>query len=107
LTFRATHLPAVRDGSKRVTMRFNDPVEVGPALLVFEFDDEVSIPGRITSTVTKTVEAVTDAEAREDGFGSAADVLPGLRDYYPDLQPTDDIVIVHFEPDSEVAGGNV
>jgi hypothetical protein len=102
LRFRATHLPAVRDGSKRVTMRFRDPVEVGSALLVFEFDDEVSIPGRITSTVAKTLDA--DAEAREDGFSSAADVLPGLRDYYPDLQPTDEIVIVHFEPDGDVAG---
>lgn len=104
LRFRATHLPAVRDGSKRVTMRFNDPGEVGPALLLFEFDDEVTIPGRITSTVAKTVDAVTDAEAREDGFASAADVLPGLRDYYPELQPTDEIVIVHFEPDGDVAG---
>jgi cytidine deaminase len=88
-------------------MRFNDPVQVGPALLVFEFDDEVSIPGRITSTVPKAVEDVTDAEAREDGFGSAADVLPGLRDYYPDLHPTDEIVIVHFEPDGEVADGTM
>jgi hypothetical protein len=36
-----------------------------------------------------------------------ADVLPGLRDYYPDLQPTDEIVIVHFAPDSEVADGTM
>jgi cytidine deaminase len=99
LRFRATHLPAVRDGSKRITMRFNDPVEVGPAMLVFEFDDEVRIPGRIVSTVTKTVETVTDAEAQEDGFTTAADVLPGLRDYYPDLLPTDDLVIVRFAVD--------
>ena len=77
-------------------MRFRDPVEVGPALLVFEFDDEVAIPGRITSTVTKPVAGVTDEEAREDGFASAADVLPGLREYYPALQPTDEIVIVRF-----------
>ena len=31
LRFRAAHLSAVRDGSKRVTMRFNDPLQVGPA----------------------------------------------------------------------------
>lgn len=99
LRFRATHLPAVRNGSKRVTMRFRDPVQVGPALLVFELDDELSIPGRITSTVAKPVNSITDGEAREDGFTSAADVLPGLRDYYPQLQPSDEIVIVHFEVD--------
>jgi cytidine deaminase len=97
LRFRATHLSAVRDGTKRVTMRFGDPVQVGPALLVFESDDEVSMPGRITSTVAKPVGAVTDAEAREDGFASAADVLPGLRDYYPNLRADDELVIVRFE----------
>ncbi|MBM2614387.1 dCMP deaminase [Actinoplanes sp. LDG1-06] len=99
LRFRAKHLPAVRDGSKRITMRFNDPLQVGPALLVFASDDEVSLPGRITSTVAKPIESITDDEAREDGFTSAADILPGLRDYYPDLQPGDEIVIVRFDLD--------
>ncbi|TDC81151.1 ASCH domain-containing protein [Micromonospora sp. KC606] len=97
LRFRASHLPAVRDGSKRVTMRLRDPVQVGPALLVFEFDDEVSMPGRITSTVARSVDSITDDEAQEDGFTSAADVLHGLRDYYPELRASDEIVIVRFE----------
>ncbi|MEV4707859.1 ASCH domain-containing protein [Actinoplanes sp. NPDC049316] len=97
LRFRATHLPAVRDGSKRVTMRFGDPVQVGPALLVFDSDNEVCLRGRITSTVAKRVDSINDDEAREDGFTSAADVLPGLRDYYPALQASDEIMIVRFE----------
>ncbi|AGL17817.1 zinc-binding CMP/dCMP deaminase [Actinoplanes sp. N902-109] len=99
LRFRATYLPAVRDGSKRVTMRFRDPVQVGPALLVFEFDDEVCLRGRITSTVAKRVDSINDDEAREDGFTSAADVLAGLRDHYPALQASDEIVVVRFEVD--------
>jgi cytidine deaminase len=99
LRFRAGHLPVVRDGRKRVTMRFNDPVQAGPARLVFEFDDEISMPGRITSTVAKPISEITDAEAHEDGFAGAADVLPGLRDYYPELQPNSEIVIVRFELD--------
>lgn len=101
LRFRATHLSAVRDGSKRVTMRWRDPVQVGPALLVFEFDDEFSLLGRITSTVSKPIGSITDEEAREDGFASAADVLPGLRDYYPELQSSDEIVIVRFGVDDD------
>ncbi|WP_250009236.1 dCMP deaminase [Actinoplanes sp. M2I2] len=96
LRFRAAHLPAVRAGGKRVTMRFDDPVHVGPALLVF---GEVSLPGRITSTVARRVDSITDDEAREDGFADAAGVLPGLRDYYPQLRADSDIVIVHFELD--------
>jgi AcrR family transcriptional regulator len=98
LRFRAAHLPAVRDGRKRVTMRFQDPVRVGPVLLVFG-SGEVSVPGRITSTVAKPLDAITDEEAREDGFTGAAGVLPGLRDYYPNLRGSDEIVLVRFEVD--------
>ena len=87
-------------------MRFGDPVQVGPALLVFAGDEEVVLPGRVTSTVAKPVRGVTDAEAREDGFAGAGAVLPGLRDYYPGLAPDDEIVIVRFEvlADSDETG---
>ncbi|MFD7155254.1 VOC family protein [Kribbella sp. NPDC059898] len=97
LRFRASHLDAVRDGTKRITMRYNDPVEVGPATLVFEFDEEVRLPGRIVSTVAKRIDAVTEAEALEDGFAGAYDVIAGLSSYYPDLRPSDELVIVRFE----------
>lgn len=102
LRFRASHLPAVRDGSKRVTLRFDDPVQVGPALLVFEsddVDDAVTLAGRITSTTAKTVNEISDEEAQEDGFDDAASVLPALRDHYPDLSGDDHVVFVRFEVD--------
>lgn len=51
------------------------------------------------SAVATRVDSVTEEEAREDGFASAAEVLTGLRDYYPDLQPTDELVIVRFDVD--------
>jgi cytidine deaminase len=97
LRFRARHLTAVRDGRKQVKMRFRDPVRVRPALLAFEFDDEISMPGRVTSTVATSVESITDDEAREGGFTGATAVLSGLREYYPQLQSTGEIVIVRFE----------
>ena len=84
-------------GTKLCTMRFDDPVEVGPALLVFELPELVALPGRITSTVAKPVREVTEQEVRADGFAGAAEVLTGLRDYYPDLSAKDTIVIVTFE----------
>lgn len=99
LRFRSTHLSAVTTGTKRCTIRFNDPVQVGPALLVFELAEPVTLPGRIMSTVAKKVSEITDEEAHADGFAGAADVLPQLRDYYPDLTGDDDIVIVSFEVD--------
>jgi cytidine deaminase len=99
LRFNPRYLAAVRDGSKRVTMRFRDPVTVGPALLVFEFPEEVVLPGRVTATVQRTVDGVSDAEARACGFPSRAQVLPGLRSHYPDLTGADEIVLVSFDVD--------
>ncbi|MFC9688622.1 VOC family protein [Kribbella sp. NPDC056951] len=97
LRFRAAHLRAVLSGAKRITMRFQDPVEVGPAVLVFESEPEVRLPGVITSVLAKTVATVSDDEAREDGFPGADAVLAGLRDYYPALEPDDELVIVRFD----------
>lgn len=99
LRFRGTHLDAVREGTKRCTIRFRDPVQVGPALLVFGLPEPVSLPGRITSTVAKPVSDITEAEAHTDGFPSAADVLPGLQSYYPGLRADDEVVLVTFALD--------
>jgi cytidine deaminase len=99
LRFRASHLPAVRDGSKHLTLRSGDPVVVGPALLVFGSDDDVVLPGRITATTAVAVRDVPEEDARADGFTDAAAVLPGLRDYYPDLTADDEIVVVRFAVD--------
>jgi cytidine deaminase len=99
LRFRGTHLDAVRAGTKRCTVRFRDPVQVGPALLVFELPEPVSLPGRVTSTVATRVSDITEEDARADGFASAGDVLPGPREYYPDLRADDEVVLVRFTLD--------
>ncbi|MGI3785491.1 MAG: hypothetical protein ACRYG2_32495 [Janthinobacterium lividum] len=99
LRFRGTHLDAVRQNTKRCTIRFRDPVQVGPALLVFELPEPVLLPGLITSTVAKQVSDITEDEAHADGFPSAADVLPGLQGYYPGLLANDEIILVTFALD--------
>jgi hypothetical protein len=97
LSFHARHLDAVLSGAKRITMRFQDPVSVGPALLVFELPEPVVSKGHIVATVGRKVHEVTDDEARADGFAGREAVLPALREYYPQLHSDDDIVIVSFE----------
>ncbi len=99
LRFRSSHFEAVRNGTKRLTMRFRDPVTVGPAMLVFEFDKEVTLAGRVLSTTAHRVDEVTDEQARQDGFANTSEVLPRLRGYYPDLQPSDELVLVTFDVD--------
>lgn len=103
LMFRGHHLPTVQNGSKRITMRFGEPIEVGPAQFVFELDDAdpVEIAGRVITTVTKAVHDVTDEEAQEDGAPDATHLLGGLQSYYPDLTADDEIVIVRFDIDQD------
>lgn len=44
-----------------------------------------------------TASAALIQAAQSLGFAGAAEVLPGLRDYYPELRSTSEIVIVRFE----------
>jgi hypothetical protein len=54
----------------------NSAGKAGPALLVFESDDEVSMSAHVISTVAKPPRSITDVEAREDGFAGVATSCP-------------------------------
>ncbi|MEV5746220.1 ASCH domain-containing protein [Actinoallomurus sp. NPDC052308] len=96
LHFHRDYLDAVRAGTKVTTIRFRDPGTIGPVNLVFELDEEVTLPGLITEVVGKRVAELTEADAVADGFRELAELQARLRYHYPEIQPTDEIVIVHF-----------
>ncbi|MFF2789053.1 ASCH domain-containing protein [Streptomyces sp. NPDC058049] len=96
LYFHPDYLDAVRAGRKTTTVRFRDPVEVGPVSLVFELDEEVALPGVVTQLTGKTVAQLGEADARADGFRDLAELHGRLRYHYPDIGPADDITVVHF-----------
>ncbi|MFD4916632.1 ASCH domain-containing protein [Streptomyces virginiae] len=98
LYFHPDYLDAVRAGRKTTTVRFRDPVEVGPVSLVFESDEEVALPGVVTRLTGTTVDGLTEADARADGFRDLAELHDRLRHHYPDIEPADRITIVHFRP---------
>ncbi|MEV5709271.1 ASCH domain-containing protein [Actinoallomurus sp. NPDC052274] len=96
LRFHRDYLDAVRTGTKVTTIRFRDPGTTGPVNLVFEPDEEVTLPGLITEVVGKRVAELTDADAVADGFRELAELQDRLRYHYPEIKPTDEIAIVHF-----------
>ncbi|WP_051782154.1 MULTISPECIES: ASCH domain-containing protein [unclassified Streptomyces] len=98
LYFHSDYLDAVRVGRKTTTVRFRDPVEVGPVDLVFESDEEVVLPGVVTRLMETTVDGLSEADARADGFRDLAELHDRLRYHYPDIGPADDITVVHFRP---------
>ncbi|MGW3324176.1 ASCH domain-containing protein [Streptomyces virginiae] len=98
LYFHPDYLDAVRAGRKTTTVRFRDPVEVGPVSLVFESDEEVALPGVVTRLTETTVGGLTEADAHADGFRDLAELHDRLRYHYPDIGTADRITIVHFRP---------
>jgi cytidine deaminase len=96
--FHPDYLELVRSGAKRTTIRFRDPVHEGPADLVFELDQEVVLPGEVTRVARKRVHDLTDEDARADGFAGLAELMERLHFHYPELQPADEIDVVHFHP---------
>ncbi|MCO5994373.1 ASCH domain-containing protein [Actinoallomurus rhizosphaericola] len=97
LYFHRDYLDAVRAGTKVTTIRHRDPVTVGPVNLVFELEEEVTLPGVITGVVGKRVAELTEPDAVADGFRDLAELRDRLRYHYPDIRPDDEITIVYFE----------
>lgn len=90
---------AILDGRKQQTIRVDDPFRAGPAELVFEHEDgtSLSLAAEITDVRTTTRAALTDDDARADGFDDLADLHAALDRHYPGLTADDEVDIVRFE----------
>lgn len=87
----------IRSGLKTATVRWNDPVAIGPALLVFEDDAEnVPLAAMIESVESRRFDELTDADARRENAESAADLRAGLRSHYPELTDESIVEVVGF-----------
>ena len=92
--FNRDYFDAIAKGAKTTTIRFDDPVALGPALFVFEEDPERrTLDGIVVSVESHRLDLMTAAEARLAEGKSIADLQLGLRSHYPDL-PEDAVVDV-------------
>lgn len=89
---------AIRDGSKRQTIRIDDPFRPGPAQLVFEKEsgEVITLDANITSVVATRRGDLTEEHAQRDGFASLADLHEALDQHYPGLGVEDRIDVVSF-----------
>ncbi len=101
LSFAEGMLVLVETGQKTNTIRrhkpgINDFAE--GEVFIGEFAEGADLTLRATSaTEVKPFRALTDIEARANGCHDVAEALRGLKGYYPDLQPSDLMVVIHFE----------
>ncbi|MEL4358928.1 MULTISPECIES: ASCH domain-containing protein [unclassified Luteococcus] len=90
---------AIRDGSKRQTIRVDDPFRPGPAQLVFEKEsgEVITVDAKVTSVLATRRCDLTEEHAQRDGFASLADLHEALDMHYPGLEMEDSIDLVAFE----------
>ena len=89
----------IRSGTKRQTIRVDDPFRPGPAEIVFEKTDGKTIVVDATITQVRSVprDALTDEDAREDGFDDLGDLHRALDQHYPGLSGSDAVDVVSYE----------
>ena len=97
IRFGADYLPLVRSGRKTTTVRLGKSALPGPAKLIFELEDEVTLDAAVTRVVPKRADELDDADALADGFRDREELWERLRIHYPDISPNDLVAIVHFE----------
>ena len=88
----------IRDGSKRQTVRFQDPFVPGPAEIVFEKDpgEDVVLPAEVTAVRTVRRDELTEQDAVRDGFESLAQLQAALDRHYPEMPDGSPVDIVAF-----------
>ena len=100
IRFNPRYYDSVVAGRKTATTRFDDPCAVGPAWLVFEFDDEYKrLRGVVDVIETKRFDEITDADAQREGGAVADDLRDGLRAHYPGIRDDSTVDVVHFHLD--------
>lgn len=96
---KPAYFPLVANGQKRSTIRAGTKTDlVGPAMLVA---GSHSIAIVIFEVVVKPYAALTEEDARLDGFVTLAELTAALKSFYPDLGPADPVSILHFKPVNE------
>lgn len=90
---------AIREGTKRQTIRVDDPFYPGPAQLVFEKDsgEVMTIDATVTSVTPTRRRNLTEEQARRDGFASLTELHEALDTHYPGLVMDDSVDVVTFE----------
>jgi len=102
--------PLIYAGAKRATVRSGKTAITPGSLALESGDGGWGIIVKVTDVRHKKVSELTDEEAQLDCADSAQELVSLLKDFYPNIQPTDDITVILFDffdafewlPDGEI-----
>ena len=96
--FHPRHFDSIVAGRKTATVRFRDPLQVGPAVFVFDDGHTVRrLDGEVKRVNTRKVATLTDDDAHREDFEDRDLLLAALSDHYPHLEDNDVVDVVIFQ----------
>lgn len=101
--FNSRYYEPILAGLKTATIRYRDPVSVGPAWFVFEDDDgHRRVRGVVDDIETRRFDALTHEDVLLEGASSVDALQEGLRGHYPDIsdEATVEVVRFHLDPNA-------
>lgn len=96
LRFNARYLDAVADGTKTLTVRWNEGHRTGPALAYFENTAHGTLPVEVASVMVKRIDELRLEDLDLTRPGGLERYIAGLRGHYPTMPADANVEIVRF-----------
>lgn len=95
--FNKQYYEPVVSREKTVTIRWDDPMTIGPAIFVFEdHPDNARIDGVVVTIERHRLDSLTAGQAKMPDDADVAALISGLKSHYPDLPPNAMVDVVTF-----------
>ncbi|SMX92126.1 ASCH domain-containing protein [Brevibacterium iodinum ATCC 49514] len=96
LRFHSRYFDAVADGTKTLTVRWNERHCTGPALAHFENTEHGTLPVEVASVMVKRIDALRCEDLDLTRSGGLERYIANLRDHYPTMPANANVEIVRF-----------
>ncbi|WP_344217291.1 ASCH domain-containing protein [Brevibacterium permense] len=96
MRFHACYFDAVADGTKTLTVRWNEGHRTGPALAYFENTEHGTLPVEVASVMVKRLDELGPEDLDLTRSGGLDRYIANLHDHYPTMPADANGEIVRF-----------
>ena len=96
LSFAKEYKKKIKEGLKRQTIRLSTSLKEGDRVKVVAGGEVLGV-ARITKVERKTIDELTDEDAKRDGFENVAQLVKALRRHYGKISNRKEVCVIGFE----------
>jgi hypothetical protein len=96
LNFAKEYKKKIKEGLKRQTIRLSTSLREGEKVEVVAGGEVLGI-AKITRVERKTIDELTDEDAKRDGFENVAQLVKALRRHYGRISNKKEVCVIGFE----------